>query len=201
MRRSVLLLATLTLAGCATASPAPPPVGAAGPASTAPAPSGSAPAAAAASGSPAGAAPSSGPTARACTAGDLPGSATLGDDNGAAGTALHYVVVVNRGSTRCTLAGYPALASIDSTGRVTAVPADQGSPFDPSADFGTPATIDPGQPARVLVTSSLSCNGGANPTTYRDLALVAAGTRIRIPGLVLETTCPLRVGAWYQQSS
>lgn len=78
------------------------------------------------------------------------------------------------------------------------MPADQGSPFDPSATFGTPATIDPGQSAQALLTSSMSCNGGINPTTYRNLRIQVAGTRIGVPGLVLQTTCPLRVGAWYR---
>jgi hypothetical protein len=44
----------------------------------------------------------------------------------------------------------------------------------------------------------MSCNGGINPTTYRNLSIQVAGTRIGVPGLVLQTTCPLRVGAWYR---
>jgi hypothetical protein len=139
-----------------------------------------------------------GPTARACTAADLPTTATLGQRNGAAGTSLNYVVLRNRGRSRCTLAGYPSLLRVDASGRASTVPADRGSPFDPSGTFGTPATVGPGESAQALVTGSMSCDGGINPTTYRNLSIEAAGTRIRVPGLVLQTTCPLRVGAWYR---
>jgi hypothetical protein len=69
-----------------------------------------------------------------------------------------------------------------------------GSPLAPD---GTTATIKPGDTATVVIVTSESCGGGIDPTRYTDVALVVTGRSIAVPGLALETTCPVRVSTWY----
>jgi hypothetical protein len=93
--------------------------------------------------------------------------------------------VTSTAATRCTLDGVPALTS---AGR--AVPTGPG---EVPGGAATPATIDPGEIAFAQLTTAGGCPGQA--VTHRDLAI---GPGIRIPGLTLESTCPVGVSPWYR---
>ena len=100
---------------------------------------------------------------------------------------------------RCTLSGIPRLvATDDRTGQRRTLPSLDGKQIDDEAKQ-YPATIDPGEPARVDVTLSDSCPEPTDPIRYEDLAIVVGGHEYRLDGPVLMTGCPVRIGYWYVQ--
>lgn len=142
---------------------------------------------------------SPGATARSCTAGDLSPTAKAGPATGAGGHTLNVVRLTNGSSSTCTLAGFPDLIATDAgTGTRTSLHPKQGTYFDAASGKRYPATIKPGEDASVDIETASGCNGGmGQPQRYRDVALVVAGRQYPVPGLSLQTWCPVAVGAWY----
>lgn len=148
------------------------------------------------------------PDARECTPADLgvtPGARSPvawvepgGEGDEGDGHQRLTVLLANSRDSRCTLRGSVELVATDaSTGRRGAL-ATWSEP--PKADGVNqyPATIDPGEPARVDLVTSARCAGAApSPRRYRDVALVTLGQEIAISGLDLPIGCPLGVGSWY----
>lgn len=91
------------------------------------------------------------------------------------------VTIRNNGSSPCTLRDPSYLRDLD--GRTFREVAEPPGPRQ------TPATIDPGESARLDILAGTGCG-----QRYRDLTLVVSG---RDYPVALETDCPPRVSAWY----
>jgi hypothetical protein len=136
------------------------------------------------------------PTAAACRAAQLAAPAVASAE-GATGSYFTTIEVRNTGP-RCTLSGTPTLIALNKkTGERGPIPTQ-------SADYGiggtqeSPATVDAGEGARVLLVTAMGCGGGANPTTYVDVSLRYAGADHAVRDLQLESTCQIQLGAWYR---
>ncbi len=104
------------------------------------------------------------------------------------------------GLERCTLTGRPQLFGVDvATGLRVEVPfaAEAGSPSGRVRQF--PATLDPGEPARVEIRgSSTGCPSGQSPRSYRDLSLLVGGRELALPGFrTLSSVCGAHVSDWF----
>ncbi|MBV1851791.1 DUF4232 domain-containing protein [Catellatospora tritici] len=128
------------------------------------------------------------PVARGCTAADLPATAALAAEDGTTATELHHIDVRNAGASRCSLGGVPVLLSAGRTVPTVIDPPEVtgGGPQE------RPATIDPGESARFILGSSVSCGGG-DGRSYRDISVRLADRDLRIPGLTLTSSCPIHV--------
>jgi hypothetical protein len=64
-----------------------------------------------------------------------------------------------------------------------------------------PATIDPGEPARIDLSAATHCPDGVGAASrFRDVALVVLGHEFPVSAFELTTACPLNVGMWYVQA-
>lgn len=109
------------------------------------------------------------------------------------------VLLPNKKDSRCTLRGSVDLVATDvATGRRGPV-ATWLDPPKANAVNQYPATIDPGEPARVdLVLSTTPCGYGTpNPRHYRDVAVVTLGHEFAVSEFELTTECPVGLGSWY----
>jgi hypothetical protein len=137
-------------------------------------------------------------TAAPCSSNQL-GPPTTAWSEGAAGHLFTTIEVRNTGP-RCTLARAPSLVATDKkTNRRATVPALPANYGVDSEGREYPATIDPGEGARIEIVTAMGCDGGANPAIYIDIALGYAGGEHRVAGLELETTCQIQVGRWYRE--
>jgi hypothetical protein len=117
-----------------------------------------------------------------CTASQL--GVRLGEHNGAAGTEYVAIVFTNRGSTSCSLRGYPGLSSVGSQGR----------------QIGSPATRERG--GRPIATVVLRPGGVASAAYGQADALnfprsvchpvTALGLRVYPPNLTLARYLPMK---------
>ena len=133
------------------------------------------------------------PDAPACRPDGLRGPAWTGVR--ARGDAPDAVVVLlaNERDTRCTLTGSAGLVATDPAGRRTAVPTSPAPrPADPVGQY--PATIDPGEPARLVFTLRGGCG---TPVRYTAPAIVVAGREVPVEGTAALTTCGLSAGEWH----
>lgn len=113
------------------------------------------------------------------------------------GDPVYTILLGNTGETRCTLHGSVGLRATDAaTGQRTDLAVAHVATFaDPN---GGPATMEPGEPARVDLRAPLTCDGARQPVRYRDVRLVLAdGTEKPVSELELRTGCQLTVGDWY----
>ncbi|HEX6498003.1 MAG TPA: DUF4232 domain-containing protein [Micromonosporaceae bacterium] len=139
-------------------------------------------------------------SARPCTAADLSRTAKGEPANAAGGHVQNVVRLTNVSSSTCSLVGFVDLIATDvGTGTRATLRTGYGSTFfDGGPGKRYPATIAPGEDARIDIVTGNGCYGGlGEPHRYRDVALVVAGRQYPVPGLTLQTWCPLQVGAWY----
>jgi hypothetical protein len=129
----------------------------------------------------------------ACTAGNLELSPVFG--NGAGGTQVYVVEVRNTAATPCTLSGVPVLRYSDGTktrtGQTTQLTPHER--LDPNA---LPATINPGETARLEIDTFGSCLDGRPETLYADARLVLADGSLLPLGLTLDATCGVQESQW-----
>jgi hypothetical protein len=196
-RLGLILVVALTLAGCGTASPTPTDPTAT-PVSSTPAPAAgiawvdqpaSLPAPPAVPGARA--------QAQACSASQLSATAHFEGRDGGTGHLDYRFSVANTGSTRCSLIGAPQVESQGAGGHMTVVPTLTGPVLGYAGIVGY-ATIDPGESAWLIIETSLSCNGGIDPPSYRDLVINVAGGAVSVPDTVLTSTCTVLVSTWYR---
>jgi hypothetical protein len=100
---------------------------------------------------------------------------------------------------RCTLSGTPLLSGVNiATGKSEPIPTAQLGPLDNRVVRQFPATIDPGEPARVDIHGALQCPAGQKRRSYRDLALTVGTKKISLPTAVfLSEICGADVSHWY----
>ena len=135
-------------------------------------------------------------TARPCTASDLAATAQVADEGAATSYRFYTVRIVNASTTRCTLFGSARLSATNAkTGTRGRVPTDPTNFYSPDT-YDRPATIDPGDQALLGIVTANGCNGGANPTTYRNLTIEVLGRTYPLGALTLHTTCKLAVSDW-----
>jgi len=101
-------------------------------------------------------------------------------------------------SERCTLSGTPQLSGVNSaTGVLEPIAAADAGPLDSGVARQFPATIDPGEPARVEIRGA-KCVAGQKPRSYRNLVLTAGAEKISLPGARrLDDICGADVSQWY----
>lgn len=138
------------------------------------------------------------PTEAPCASDQL-GPPTKVWSEGAAGHTFTTIEVRNSGA-RCTLAGTPSVVATDKkTNRRATVPTLPATYGADSEGREYPATVYPGDGARVEIVTAMGCAGGADPAIYIDVALRYAGGEHRVDTLELETTCQIEVGRWYRE--
>lgn len=141
------------------------------------------------------------PDQRPCAAGDLGRSAWVEDDGGVSGRRTHTVLIANAYDARCTLSGSAAVTAVDGDGRRTTIPIEPLAPVrDPARQH--PATIDPGEPARIDIAQAAGCGGSTSTgerRTYRDLAIVLHGRSFPLSDLEIDEGCGISIGQWYVQ--
>jgi len=128
------------------------------------------------------------PAARPCAAEDVAAQAVVGDTEGAGGHILTTIRLGNASSSRCTLSGTMSLAGIRT---------ERGTIIDNVGWKQYPATIDPGEEARVDLETSYMCDGAQKQ--YHDIVMKVLGRSFPLAGLRLGSTCPVRAGDWYVQ--
>ncbi|GIE98820.1 hypothetical protein [Paractinoplanes rishiriensis] len=140
------------------------------------------------------------PDARDCAAADL--GKAWSESNGPGHTV---VLLPTRIDSRCTLRGSAGIVATDiRTGERGPVSTTQswvdGASTGAAGYDGVsqvPATIDPGEPARLDVVTTADCAGPpADTHRYRDVAVVVQGREIPVPAVLLSTACPVQVGIW-----
>lgn len=134
----------------------------------------------------AGTTPTAVPTATDCQGPDL--AFTRMERDGAAGTLYNVFLVRNVSSSTCTLAGSPAISVSGTKGGD--LEHDSGI-----VDGVTPATIGPGDTARVALATSLNCPGAT--TDYINVELVLEAGYPIATHQSLQSTCPVRVSDWF----
>jgi hypothetical protein len=137
------------------------------------------------------------PDARDCRPEDLGRTAWFESTQDPPNGVLYIISLANKSDSRCTLRGEARLTAATTTvGRRTTT--SQPEPVSALATHQYPATIDPGEPARIdLRTSSQCVTGTATTYRYRDLRLSMPGFDASVPGLPLNTGCIARTGSWY----
>jgi hypothetical protein len=140
--------------------------------------------------------PSPRPSARPCGAADLATSVKVTDNGAAGGHRFIDVTIRNTSGSRCTLSGSAQLTATDArTGARGRLTTRSGTGYG-GTGYETPATIDPDEEATLGLVTGNGCNGGANPTTYRDIAVVMLGRSYPLGTLTVQTTCELEVTDW-----
>ncbi|MEJ3743977.1 DUF4232 domain-containing protein [Actinomycetes bacterium KLBMP 9797] len=133
--------------------------------------------------------------APACTATDLNRSAWLDAGASQAGNAPYTVLLSNNSDSRCTLRDSAQLVATDTdTGDRVAVPTEALANDDLSQ---YPATLDPGELARIDVRAGRNCaDESPKAAHYGEVALIVLGREIPVWSLSFTAWCPVRVGAW-----
>jgi hypothetical protein len=135
-------------------------------------------------------------TARPCAASDLAATAQVADEGAVTGHRFYTVRIANASTTRCTLSGSARLSATNATtGTRGLVPTDPTNFYSPDT-YEKPATVDPGEQALLGIVTANGCNGGAKPTTYRNVTIDVLGRTYPLGGLTLQTTCKLAVSDW-----
>lgn len=100
---------------------------------------------------------------------------------------------------RCTLSGKPQLFATNvATGMSEPVPAVDLGPLDSSIARQFPATVDPGEMARVHIRGNNVCQADQQPQSYRDLVLVVGGNQLKVPKFrTLANVCGADVSPWF----
>jgi hypothetical protein len=136
-------------------------------------------------------APTPPPIERPCTAADLPATTTFEYSPGISQSMGFTIYVQNVGPSACTVTGDPVLYSADAQGHEQVVPVTRSDWAD------GPATIAPGERARLLVIFRHSCEGALDQYQYRSIEVVQSGRRISVPGLSASGSCPaVDLGRW-----
>ncbi|MBU2669891.1 hypothetical protein KOI35_40910 [Actinoplanes bogorensis] len=102
-------------------------------------------------------------------------------------------------SERCTMTGRPVLSGVNTaTGRSEPVTVVNLGPLEDDVTRQFPATVDPGEPARVKIRSSTTCPAGQKPKSYRDLVLTFGEKKLPLSGSnKLTGVCGADVSQWY----
>jgi hypothetical protein len=139
------------------------------------------------------------PDARDCAVADLGPVSWIEGSGKLAGDGATTLLLGNKSESRCTLRGSVGLSGVDrNTGRRTALQnGETGRVEDAAHQY--PATIDPGEPARLDVGTTGPCADGTKPTRYRDIAVVTMGHEFPVSGLEIGGGCRILTGAWYVQ--
>ena len=101
---------------------------------------------------------------------------------------------------RCTLSGRPRLFGVDTvTGQRVEVPFVATPPASNNGQARQfPATIDPGEMARVAIHGSADCPAGQGPQSYRQLTLLVGGRELALPEQrTLTAVCGAHVSEWF----
>jgi hypothetical protein len=102
-------------------------------------------------------------------------------------------------SERCTISGSAQLIATDRrTGDRGVLPSVPGDFID-TAPKQRPATIDPGEPARLDVGIERDCVADDMTPEYTDWALQMDGRQIELPDMAFPYACVLRISDWYVQ--
>ncbi|AGZ38858.1 DUF4232 domain-containing protein [Actinoplanes friuliensis] len=134
------------------------------------------------------------PAAPACDPAKLNPTIGYEDVLAADGTMLRSVVVTNRTDRRCTLSGIPTVkGTLTSTGARTTVVAYPVAD-EPGELRQYPATIDPGEAARVDVTKG---SAGCDATELTDVVLEFGARSFPASPKSDEVMCAPRAGSWY----
>jgi hypothetical protein len=106
------------------------------------------------------------------------------------------VLVRNVGPHTCSLTGYPQVQGIDIDGKPTGSPADHGV-YLRAVNLGhQPAVIDPGEPAKIILsTATAGCDGPVRDVRGAEV-LLDNGFQFTIKNAWLRGTCQLKVSAW-----
>jgi hypothetical protein len=115
------------------------------------------------------------------------------ETEGALGTLDVEVRVRNVGASRCTVTGRPTL--IRSDAKTIPAGTNMMMPLEPNS---TPATVDPGEEARIRIETYGGCLDGRRETVY-------SGVKLRMPDGgqfalhdPVNITCGINVGEWYR---
>jgi hypothetical protein len=124
------------------------------------------------------------------------GGATISDSaNGSDSTGV-AILVRNIGAAPCTLTGHPQVQGIDRTGKPVGSPAEEGRYLPSVGPADGPATLDPGEPARVYLSmASNGCNGPRRDYHGANVEL-DNGLKFTIRNAWLSGRCPLKVTPW-----
>lgn len=126
------------------------------------------------------------------------GDAWIDTRTGTGGTSIRTVLVPSLTIDRCTIRGSVRVTAVDlDTNRTVELPIAPGAPETaPYAQF--PATVVPGDAARIDITTTGDCAPGATRVRPDSVTLTMAdGTVVRVPGLRIDDACAVRVGSWY----
>ncbi|MFC7241244.1 hypothetical protein ACFQO7_02005 [Catellatospora aurea] len=102
-------------------------------------------------------------------------------------------------SERCTLSGTPQLSGTNvATGMSEPITAVSVGPLDDRITRQFPATVDPGEPARIHIRAATTCPEGQNPRSYRALVLTVGTRQLKLPEFrVLTDVCGADVSPWF----
>lgn len=141
------------------------------------------------------------PNQQPCAAKDLGRSAWVEDAGEIGGHRVHTILVSNASDTRCTLSGSASLSAVDGSGARVEVPTQSLLPSSgPSRQY--PATVDPGEPARIDIGQAAGCGAGTpagQSPTYSDLALGVDSNSYKLEAVKVDPHCPVVIGQWYVQ--
>jgi hypothetical protein len=133
------------------------------------------------------------PDARPCAAADLGGAAWTGVRQPADAANAVVVLLGNEQDVRCTLTGSAQLVATDPWGKRTTLTSYRAVPR-PAGIAQYPATIDPGEPARLVLTPDPIC---ADPVRYGQPAIVVGGREITLVGTSALSVCAVSAGEWH----
>ncbi len=103
------------------------------------------------------------------------------------------VLLANNRDSRCTLAGSAGLVATDPAGRrVTVRSTPALRPVDAVGQY--PATIDPGEPARLVPAPEHDCPA---PVRHTAPAILVAGHEVRVEGTAELVACAVSAGEWH----
>lgn len=124
------------------------------------------------------------------------GGYTFSDGDPASDATGLAVLVRNVGPAPCSLSGYPKVQGTDADGEPLGEPAEPGI-YLKAVDPGlSPAVIEPGEAAKVLLsTASAGCGDAARDVRGAEVSL-DNGYAFTIKNAWLRGSCRLRVSAW-----
>jgi hypothetical protein len=101
-------------------------------------------------------------------------------------------------SERCTLAGTPQLSGVNTTtGASEPIAAADVGPLDTGVARQFPATVDPGEPARLEIRGN-KCPAGQEPRSYRNLVVTVGAKKLPLPrSRRLTGVCGADVSQWF----
>lgn len=106
------------------------------------------------------------------------------------------LLVTNSSDSRCTISDGATVIAVDPATGVRGPVGRSTAPIT-AADRQYPATIDPGEPARIEVTSDPSCAAGG--ASLSEVAVVVQGREYPLADFRPPAGCPVLVGPWYVQ--